>query len=57
MLDAKVCISKRWVVLGAVGCLCVGLTVGVILGGALLVVMLADVIVSAIVATQIACVG
>ena len=39
MLDAKVRISKRWVVLGGVGCLCAGLVVGVISGGALRAIM------------------
>lgn len=51
MSDAKIRIGKKWCILGAIGCVCAGLTIGAIIGGAVILVVVADALVP-----QIACV-
>lgn len=46
MSDAKIWISKKWCILGAIVCLCAGLAIGVVVGGVAVMIILADVMVS-----------
>lgn len=46
MSDAKIRISKKWCILGAIVCLCAGLAIGIVVGGVVVMMILADVVVS-----------
>ena len=42
MSDAKIRISKKSYILGLIGCMCVGLTIGAITGGFLMALVIAE---------------